>query len=243
MATRRPTLRAGDRGPDVLALQQTLARVMGASHSRNKQNGVYGSLTVLDVARFKRTHHLKPVDGKVWGDRAWDTVEKHLTKQAKALLARAVAEAANAARQGAEATAIRMFVAEMYWLLAHRWSYIYKQYRPMPASMRLAIARRRLDCSSTVTLAAKAAGWPDPNGMGYNGYGYTGTLARHGEWVSSPRAGDLAFYGGSRSVPAHVAAVVDDGSWVISFGHTPPTKYRLRYRGDYLGCKRYPVLK
>lgn len=51
------------------------------------------------------------------------------------------------------------------------------------------------DCSSFVTWCYYAAGAPDPNHLGFNGYGFTGTLASHGVRTSTPRPGDLGFYG------------------------------------------------
>lgn len=80
--------------------------------------------------------------------------------------------------------------------------------------VRMQIVRQRLrlppllrfifeDCSSSVTGLYWLAGLPDPNGRGYDGYGYTGTLASHGRVVwrlgqplSQLRPGDLIFYGG-----------------------------------------------
>jgi cell wall-associated NlpC family hydrolase len=53
----------------------------------------------------------------------------------------------------------------------------------------------RLDCSEFVTLVYKAAGVVDPNGRGYNGTGYTGTLVANGTRTSNPQPGDLVFYG------------------------------------------------
>jgi len=39
--------------------------------------------------------------------------------------------------------------------------------------------RMTLDCSATVTLAFWLSNVADPNGLAYNGYGYTGTLLQH----------------------------------------------------------------
>lgn len=36
-----------------------------------------------------------------------------------------------------------------------------------------------MDCSESVTLICRLAGLKDPNGLGYDGYGYTGTLLDH----------------------------------------------------------------
>lgn len=36
-----------------------------------------------------------------------------------------------------------------------------------------------MDCSESCTLIARLAGWRDPNGLLYDGYGYTGTMLSH----------------------------------------------------------------
>ena len=80
-----------------------------------------------------------------------------------------------AGEQAARAAA----VAEFRWLIAHEPQVHYKRSRPIP----VALARRTIppggivtDCSGAVTLACKWAGLPDPNGLGYSGQGFTGSL-------------------------------------------------------------------
>jgi Putative peptidoglycan binding domain len=53
------------------------------------------------------------------------------------------------------------------------------------------------DCSSAVTWLFYQAGAPDPNGLGYNGYGFTGTLVAHGTRINinDIAPGDLVLYG------------------------------------------------
>lgn len=55
---------------------------------------------------------------------------------------------------------------------------------------------RMMDCSSGATWLYYAAGAPDPNGRGFDGFGYTGTLARQGRQVTiaTAKPGDLVFY-------------------------------------------------
>ena len=50
------------------------------------------------------------------------------------------------------------------------------------------------DCSSFIAGCFFLAGLPDPNGQGYNGRGYTGTLGEHGHVVSRPFPGDITLY-------------------------------------------------
>jgi hypothetical protein len=50
------------------------------------------------------------------------------------------------------------------------------------------------DCSSFVTACYFLAGVPDPNGRGYDGQGYTGTLGQHGKVVATAFPGDVVLY-------------------------------------------------
>lgn len=109
----------------------------------------------------------------------------------------------------------------------------------MPEGLYAEDAEDGLDCSSMVTLVYKEAGLADPNGSGYNGFGWTGSLVLRGAWTSSPKAGDLAFYGPSTSNTTHTAILVDNFR-VVSFGKTPISLWSTyRYRSDYLGSKSY----
>lgn len=89
------------------------------------------------------------------------------------------------------------------------------------------------DCSAFATWCYKSAKCRDPNGLGYSWIGYTGTLVKHGHRLSSKGQliyGDLVFYGGSRSVPGHVAVYVGQGK-VISHGSSPgPLLLAVGYR-------------
>jgi len=64
------------------------------------------------------------------------------------------------------------------------------------------------DCSSFVTLCYNWAGAPDPNGMGYNHTGYTGTLLSHGKKIAlkDVMPGDVIVYGGGTG--EHTALIV-----------------------------------
>lgn len=85
------------------------------------------------------------------------------------------------------------------------------------------------DCSSFVTWCYFVAGAPDPNGRGFNGYGYTGDQITHGTETHNPRPGDLVFYGHSHGDINHVTLFVGNGQ-VISHGQeTGPMLYPMDY--------------
>lgn len=75
------------------------------------------------------------------------------------------------------------------------------------------------DCSGFATLCYAWAGAPDPNGRGYDGTGFTGTLLDHLAHVSSDelQPGDLVVFG---PYPGdHVVIVVDTGGDPLTVSH------------------------
>lgn len=107
------------------------------------------------------------------------------------------------------------------WGVQHTEAIHYAETRPMPAKLETPLTT---DCSGFVTLCYKAAGAEDPNGLGYNGEGYTGTLLAHAEKhgrvfgeVSKARAGDLIVYGPGAG--EHVAIVVEPGKDPLTVSH------------------------
>lgn len=77
------------------------------------------------------------------------------------------------------------------------------------------------DCSSFVTWLYYAAGANDPNGKHYNGTGYTGTLWENGHRTTSPKPGDLVFFGSPTASDAHVAVYIGNGLVVSQGGPGP----------------------
>ena len=123
----------------------------------------------------------------------------------------------------------------------------YAQVRPFP----LSIDKKpiKTDCSGGVTLLCKLAGLPDPNKLGYSGYGFTGTLMTANRRVflkQNYQVGDLVIYGEYPGV--HVAMIVEtskdpltwsmgqegDPSWVrISQDGRPYKVYRIDKRQQH----------
>jgi cell wall-associated NlpC family hydrolase len=66
------------------------------------------------------------------------------------------------------------------------------------------------DCSSGFTWLCFVSHIPDPNGRGYDGLGFTGTMVGQGKKVAKPGIGDAVFYG-LDSVPDHVSMYLGDG--------------------------------
>jgi hypothetical protein len=101
------------------------------------------------------------------------------------------------------------------------------------------------DCSAFDTWLRWLYGCPDPNGLGYNGYGFTGTMIQHGTVVSfnELQPCDLVFYGHPVS---HVAMVVyrrDGRVWIVSHGSEDgPYLLPMLYRADINHCRRYQLV-
>jgi hypothetical protein len=127
--------------------------------------------------------------------------------------------------------------------------YFYRQSRPMPASLFPAANVSgpgivQLDCSAFATLVYRAAQAPDPNGLGYNGSGYTGTLIANGKRTSDPQPGDLVFYGpgqGAGGSPGHVGVYVGAGKVIEMGGNPGPLKLSVDYRKDRIGYYSYDL--
>lgn len=75
------------------------------------------------------------------------------------------------------------------------------------------------DCSAFVTWCYWVAGAPDPNGLGYNHEGYTGTLLGHGTEIPLQlvEPGDVIVYGPGTGW--HTALVIEAGHDPVTISH------------------------
>lgn len=119
--------------------------------------------------------------------------------------------------------------ALMRWLIDHEPQVHYGQRRPMKTA---AIREQQLadlfasggsiimDCSETVTLICRLAGLADPNGQGYDGSGYTGTMLATLPHYQDPRraaTGALVVFGPGAG--DHVCMVLEPGADPLLFSH------------------------
>jgi hypothetical protein len=98
------------------------------------------------------------------------------------------------------------------WGVQNTFQIHYAQVRPMDHLNKVQALPWYTDCSEFVTTIYHWAGAPDPNGFGYSGYGFTGTMLDHG--VSIPlheaKHGDVVIWG---VAPGHHTAVLtEDGA-------------------------------
>ena len=114
------------------------------------------------------------------------------------------------------ATVRGKIVAAARWGLANEPRIHYAEIRPIPLGRTLPLTT---DCSGFVTICYFLAGAPDPNGLGYSGDGWTGTLLGHLEALprDAARRGDLVVWG---AYPGrHCALVLEPGEDPLLASH------------------------
>jgi cell wall-associated NlpC family hydrolase len=212
-------LHYGLKGKDVTAVQLALRH---ARYRKENPTGRYGLATKHEVGEFKKHHGIHVEVGyddkthkalwpsfgalahSIYKD-AWD--RKHTVTVGQKIVNTALYGASQAASIHYSQGAMRM-----------------KDFGPPPN------VPNYTDCSGFATWCYKCAGAPDPNGFGYNGYGYTGTMLLHGTKVSlsSLQKGDLIFYG---SPVSHVTVYVGGGRCVSHGSEIGPILVEALYRG------------
>ena len=181
------TIHRGLKGNDVLATKRALARA-GLRKWGYGFTERAGDRWVRDIKRFQKTHGLK-VDG-VYGPVTHKALLHYFDERAAYLYNHYHLPGISLREK---------VVSNGIFGYNHRDLIHYTQGSERMYGVRNHIhppsIPRWEDCSSFVTWCYYVAGAPDPNHLGYNGYGFTGTLASHGVRVSSPKPGDLGFYG------------------------------------------------
>ncbi len=212
-------LRRGSIGPDVIRLQKLLNQ-HGAS-PQLAADGAFGPRTEAAVRVFQAAH-APPVDGEVG-----PITGKALGKPAGG--GGGSPPPPPPATPGAGG--IRQQIVNAAYL-GHRnapaihYSQVSRRMKFVRLSLRPPQFPTHTDCSAFATWCYWAAGAPDPNGRGYDGQGYTGTLRDHGRVVAAPQAGDLVFY----DSPGHVVIAVG-GDIAMSHGsENGPLVVRYTYR-------------
>lgn len=233
-------LRKGMKGKDVLALQRALSRA--GYHSWNLRTGQFGDQLEKDVKRFQQKTGLH-VDG-VYGTATHAKLARWYTLFEINLILQVKVETPQQKAQ-------RLFIAASMYLYNVRGRVHYTQ-----GWSRMSIVKWHLralallqgagplyeDCSSLMTGLYYVAGVPDPNDFGYNGLGYTGTMAVRGQrHYGTQPVGACGFYG---SYPfGHVVGALNVGTIprVITHGSEPgPLVLLADYRGLPAQWRTYP---
>jgi hypothetical protein len=214
-------------GPDVKALQKLLA-----PYKPGPVDGQYGPLTAAAVerARWALGYPQRQCD---------EVADAKLV----AYLAGTPAPAAFAARQekrrqqAAATLALReRIVANARWGIAHEPAIHYEQLRPIDGIHEPRKLPLYTDCSGFSTLCYAWAEAPDPNGLGYSGLGYTGTLLRHMKAIppEAVQPADLVVWGPPPG--HHVALVLEPGPDPLLCSHgqeAGPAATRFSVESEY----------
>jgi len=197
-------------GPDVVALQRLLE-----PYGPGPVDGEYGPLTAGAVRRAKWA--LGYPDACCDGC-AGPRLVRFLRGEPLPpdFEARRTARAHDAAKS--ETVRVQI-VANARWGIEHEPDVHYEQLRPIDGLHEAHRLPLHTDCSGFSTLCYAWAGAPDPNGLGYGGQGYTGTLLQHMERIplSAVRPGDLVVWGPPPG--HHVALVLESGSDPLLCSH------------------------
>lgn len=117
------------------------------------------------------------------------------------------------------ARGVSKVVEHAQWGVANEPSIHYRQSRPIDGLNQPHKLPLYTDCSGFSTCCYRWAGAPDPNGNGYNGQGYTGTMLASCQHISQAeaKAGDLIVYG---NYPGeHVVIVQVPGADPMTISH------------------------
>ena len=218
-------LHLGSHGRDVSAVQ----RALRAAGFRNfGPTGTYGKNTRNEVREFKRHHNIDHEVG--YGPKAhkalWPFFSDKAIEQYRA--------AYNHLRVDHIANAV--IAAAMYGYHNNGVIHYTQDGRRMTDFAPPPNVPNYTDCSGFATWCYKSGGAPDPNGFGYNGYGFTGTMIQNGHVITTPQKACLVFYGHPVD---HVAIYVGSGRIVSHGSEAGPLLLDLNYRGDYNHMRRY----
>lgn len=205
LATAGPAVYAATQAPHIVVPFQRAIKlhtagkdVIGAKRAIWKANGLgipkrpspsFGPAAVKQLQKFQHAHGIK-ADG-VLGENTLRKLGPFFDGYAFLLY-----EGYPPSKSKAEAIRNRQ-VAYFLWAYAHRAQIHYLERRPIDHEKQPQHLPVWEDCSGFFTKSAFAAGYPsDPNGLDWNGQGYTGTLSRNGKTVSISKCqpGDAAFY-------------------------------------------------
>jgi cell wall-associated NlpC family hydrolase len=219
-------IKLGTIGHDAYAVKRALSRAgHGPWGGWGTRPRLFGPYAVRNLKNFQKRKGLR-VDG-VYGSLTHQKLSPYFDAYGRWLMGQTkVISSTDSKRQRIVATAMHGY--------RNRYGIHYTQ-----SSLRMQGVRNRImppgypryeDCSSFATWCYWVAGARDPNGLGYNGYGFTGTLASQGKrvWASSMKPGDLVFYGSSPH--NHVTIYVGNGRCVSHGSEIGPLLLPYNYR-------------
>lgn len=214
-------------GPDVKALQKLLV-----PYKPGPADGQYGPLTAAAVERAKWAlgYPQRHCD---------DVADPKLVAylEGKPVPAAFAVRQQTRQKQAAQTLALReQIVANAQWGIANEPAIHYEQLRPIDGLHQPRKLPLYTDCSGFSTLCYAWAGAPDPNGLGYSGEGYTGTLLQHMKAIAAAavQPADLVVWGPPPG--HHVALVLEPGPDPLLCSHgqeSGPAATRFSVESEY----------
>ncbi len=125
------------------------------------------------------------------------------------------------------------------WAVSDKARWNYAEVRPIPRPPWRTNQSITTDCSGFVTIMAEWSRMPDPNGLNYDGSGFTGTMLSHLPHIpfSETWRGDLCVFGagtGTHVVVLAIGGVRESDPYVYSHGFQGgPIKLRLSQESQY----------
>jgi len=199
-------------------------------------DGVFGPHSALacEVAKYRLGYasaDIKPTYGDLL-----DSLLKGTTKPSKEMVKRANARKGISFQKFEEQALRARIVTIAHWGISNTHAIHYQQRRPIDGINHPYQLPLYTDCSGFVTLCYKWSGSPDPNGRGFDGEGYTGTLLSHCRpiYKAQLELGDIVVWG---NFPGHhTALVIERGSDPLLASHgeeSDPRAIRLSVESRY----------
>lgn len=228
----------GNSGPDVIAVKRALSR--GGWMEWGDFTPLYGQYAVAAVRALEKTKGLKST-GRYTFTRHEALRKSHRKGTTNEWAFDALSIKILKGEETTPEERMRSAIVDAaIYSIVKRDSISYAQIRPMTDMAPPPNVPNTMDCSWHATWCYKSAGAPDPNGRGYDGQGWTGTLYPRGKAISvvQLQLGDLVFYGWKNGAPSHVATFIGNG-YVASHGQqSGPSKVPVLYR-TVTGCRSY----
>lgn len=227
-------LRQGLKGNDVLAMKRALSM---ANYGRWKPfTKLFGPAYTTHVKNFQRNHGLK-VDG-VYGPSSHRILAKYYDSYGMKLMNDAAYQAQMEHDPINQMVSAALHIYNFCRLTGHgTYTQTNRRMSIVKNKMEAPFATRSWlyeDCSSSCTGISYMAGIPDPNGLGYDGEGYTGTIAANGFRIPEPAIGAFGFYGWKWPYVHMVMCVArHPQTLVFSWGSGLPKLLPYNYRSDF----------
>lgn len=218
-------------GPDVEACQRLLAHNRYGDFHPGGADGEYGPNTARATHRAR--YALGYPDAEVSG--GFDERLRELLEGAPLPADFAQRREARLAEAKQHEALRAEIVRYAQWGCANTAQIHYRQSRPIDGYGQRPRLPLYTDCSGFVTLCYEWAGGPDPNGRGFDGYGYTGTLLGHCHSIarSAARPGDLVAWTPPRT-GHHVAIVLEPGADPVLASHgSEQGPFRIRFSQEH----------